>query len=150
MQFFTGADPIRVFAESINSTNERHVNDDNISIVIKFNDGSVGNINYVANGDKSLPKEMIEVFGGAKVGIINDFKDGSIYRNGRQIKLKSSGKGHNEEVVSFLSSIKNGKESPISFRSICLTTMSTFKIQDSLRTGLPQEINIELINGNSD
>ena len=93
---------------------------------------------------------MIEVFGGAKVGIINDFKDGSIDPNGRQIKLKSSGKGHNEEVVSFLSSIKNGKESPISFRSICLTTMATFKIQDSLRTGLPQEINIELINGNSD
>ena len=52
MQFFTGADPIRVFAESINSTNERHVNDDNISIVIKFNDGSVGNINYVANGER--------------------------------------------------------------------------------------------------
>ncbi len=150
MQFFTNADPVRVFAESINSDNERHVNNDNISIIIKFNDGSVGNINYVANGDKSLPKEMIEVFGGGKVGIINDFKDGSVYRNGRQVKLKSSGKGHREEVTAFLAAIKNGKESPISFNSICLTTLATFKIQDSLTTGLPQDINTKRINGNAD
>ena len=150
MQFFTDAEPIRVFAESVHSSNERHINDDNISIIIKFNDGSVGNINYVANGDKSLPKEKIEVFGGAKVGIINDFKDGYIHRNGKQVKLKSSGKGHREEVAAFLAAIKNGKESPISFHSICLTTLATFKIQDSLSTGLPQDIKIDQINGHPD
>ena len=31
---------------------------------------------------------------------------------------------------------------PINFHSICLTTLTTFKIIESLKTGLPQEINI--------
>jgi polar amino acid transport system substrate-binding protein len=42
-----------------------------------------------------------------------------------------------------LNALSNEKESPISFRSICLTTLTTFKIIDSLKTGLPQEINID-------
>ncbi|HNW56137.1 MAG TPA: bi-domain-containing oxidoreductase [Bacteroidales bacterium] len=143
LQFFTDAEPVDVFAASINTENSKIVSEDNISIVIKFSDGSVGNIIYVANGDKSLPKEKIEVFGGGIVGVINDFKEGVIYKNGRSIKVKSSGKGHSEEVDAFLDAVHSGKESPISFRSICLTTLTTFKILDSLHTGLCQKIDLD-------
>jgi polar amino acid transport system substrate-binding protein len=57
-------------------------------------------------------------------------------------KLKSSGKGHQEEVASFLSALQDGKPGPIGFRSICLTTLATFRIIDSLNTGLPQEVSV--------
>jgi polar amino acid transport system substrate-binding protein len=144
MQFFTDAEPVKVFAESINTANSKITTDDNIAIIVKFSDGSVGNLVYVANGDKSLPKESIEVFAAGKVAIINDFKEGLIFKNGKTTKLKSSGKGHKEEVEAFLNAIKEGKESPISFRSICLTTITTFKIQDSLFTGIPQDISIDV------
>jgi predicted dehydrogenase/threonine dehydrogenase-like Zn-dependent dehydrogenase len=144
MQFFTGAEPVKVFAESIHSTNEKITPEDNIAIVVKFSDGSVGNLTYLANGDKSLPKEYIEVFGGGNVGIINDFRGGIFYKNGRTTKLKSVGKGHREEIEAFLFAAKEGKENPLSFRSICLTTITTFKILDSLYTGLPQEINSDV------
>ena len=90
-----------------------------------------------------MPKELIEVFSGSKVGIINDFRDGLIYKNGKAVKLKSSGKGHKEEVAAFLNALKSGNGSPISFRSICLTTLTTFKIHDSLHTGLAQDIWLE-------
>ncbi len=142
MQYFTESEPVKVFAESIKTINEKIKPEDNIAIVVKFNNGSIGNLTYLANGDSSMPKEKIEVFGGGNIGVINDFKDGSFYKNGKIIKLRSSGKGHKEEFGLFLNAILNGNDSPINFRSICLTTLTTFKILDSLYTGLPQEISL--------
>lgn len=144
MQYFTGSEPVRVFAESINTANSLITPEDNISIIVKFSDGSVGNLIYLANGDKALPKERIEVFGAGCIGIINDFRNGIFYRNGRSVKLKSSGKGHKEEVTAFLGSMKDGKDSPITFRSICLTTQTTFSILNSIITGLPQDITVNV------
>jgi len=143
MQYFTNSEPVKVFAECISSNNDKITPADNIAIVIKFKDGSVGNLTYLANGDKGMSKELIEVFSGSKIGVINDFRDGLIYKRGKATKLKSSGKGHKEEVVAFINALKSGNESPISFRSICLTTLTTFKIHDSLFTGMPQDIQLK-------
>jgi polar amino acid transport system substrate-binding protein len=140
MQYFAGSEPVKVFAESINTADIQTTSNDNIAVIIKFSNGSVGNLTYLANGDKSLPKERIEVFGAGTVGVINDFRDGALFRNGKVTKLKSTGKGHKEEVEAFLNSVKEGKQSPIPFNSIFLTTLTTFKILDSLQTGLPQAI----------
>jgi predicted dehydrogenase/threonine dehydrogenase-like Zn-dependent dehydrogenase len=144
MQYFTDAEPVKVFAESISTCNYQITTDDNIAIVVKFRNGSVGNLIYLANGDKSMPKEKIEVFGAGKIGVINDFRDGLFYRNSKPTNLKSSGKGHKEEINSFLHAVRDGKDSPINFRSICLTTLTTFKILDSLYTGLPQQISLDV------
>lgn len=143
MQYFTDAEPVKVFAECIDTSNEIITPEDNIAIVVKFSDGSIGNLTYLANGSKGLPKEHIEVFGAGNTGLIHDFRKGSIYRGRNMTKLKSTGKGHRQEVLQFLQAVKDGKESPISFRSICLTTLTTFKIWDSLHTGLPQEIRLD-------
>ena len=142
MQYFTGAEPVKVFAECIHTDNQIITPEDNIAIMVKFDDGSVGNLTYLANGNNNLPKELIEVFGAGNVGVIDNFRSGMIYKGSKATKLKSVGKGHREEVTAFLDAVKNGKESPIDFRSICLTTLTTFKIWDSLTTGLPQEINL--------
>lgn len=144
MQYFTGSEPVKVFAESISTDNDKISPKDNIAVVVKFKDGSLGNLTYHANGDKSLPKERIEVSGAGSIGIINDFKDGVFYKDGKARKLKSSGKGHKEEVTAFLDAVKNGKDSPIDFRSICLTTLTTYKILDSLSTGMPQNVNLDV------
>ena len=142
MQYFTNEDPVKVYADSIDSDNQKIKTDDNISIVIKFKDGSIGNLTYVANGDKSLPKEQIEIFSAGKVGIINDFRNGIFYSNNKSRSVKSAGKGHQQEVQAFLNALSEGKDSPIPFHSICLTTLTTFKIIDSLKTGLPQVIGL--------
>lgn len=140
MQYFTDSIPVTVFADCIDSFNSEKVNADNIAIVIKFKNGSVGNLVYLGNGDKTLPKEYLEIFGGGVVGVIDDFKSGKIYKNNKVKPLKFSGKGHKQEVKAFLDAINLGKESPISFESIYLTTLTTFKIIDSITTGLPQKI----------
>ncbi|MEO6814432.1 MAG: bi-domain-containing oxidoreductase [Ginsengibacter sp.] len=144
MQFFSGSDPVKVYADCIQSNNNKLKPDDNIAIVIKFKDGSIGNLIYVANGDKSLPKEHIEIFGAGKAAVINDFQNGNLFSNNKCRTLKSSGKGHQQEVEAFLSALNEGNDAPIDFRSICLTTITTFKIADSLKTGLPQEIKLNV------
>jgi polar amino acid transport system substrate-binding protein len=140
MQFFTGSLPAKVFAECIGSDNGRIKNDDNVVITIRFRNGSVGTITYVAEGDKALAKERLELFGGGKTGVIHDFRSGEIFHNNKSKALKLGGKGHRQEVEAFLAAAKGGGNSPIPFESIYYTTLSTFRILDSLASGLPQEL----------
>ena len=95
----------------------------------------------MGNGDQSLPKELIEVFSGGKTSRIFDFRGGSVHKDNKETKLKLPGKGHSQEVKSFLNALKTSqKGSPIAFSSLYYTTLTTFKILDSLATGLPQYI----------
>lgn len=140
MQFLTNTLPVSVFAQSLSHNNSSYQNVDNLLVNIRFSDGSIGNLTYTANGDKSMPKEYFEIFGGNKCFVINDFKGGVLHQNNRSEKISNSGKGHREEVTAFLDCLQKAKPSPITFESIFYTTLTTFKIIDSLITGLPQEI----------
>ena len=140
MQYFSDSLPVKIYADCIDTSSVKLKNDDNLVVNIKFANGSVGTLTYIANGDKAMPKERFEISSGGKIGVIDDFKAGEIYKNNNVEKIKLAGKGHKQEVQSFLEAVKNGKVSPISFESICYTTLATFKIIDSLNTGLPQEI----------
>jgi len=140
MQYFSDSRPIRVIAESMQTDNTKYTNQDNISVTVRFENGSVGNLTYLANGDGSLSKERLEIFCGGNVSIIDDFRSASIYSNGKEQKLKISGKGHREEVKAFMEAIESGGADPIPFESIVDTTLVSFKVLESLNTGLPQTI----------
>ena len=142
LQFLTRAEPKRVFAESISSANTKISDQDNVAITISFDDGSLGIITYLACGDRRLAKERIEVFGGGKCFVIDDFRIGECYDDGSRRIFKMPGKGHRDEVEHFVTSIAKGQPSPIPFDSICYSTVTTFRIIDSLQTGLPQGITI--------
>jgi len=140
MQFFTGSEPVAVYALSVAANNAQMPDQDNVVISLRFQNGSVGQIAYLACGDKLLSKERIEIFGGGQSFIIDDFKQGEHYAGGSRHVLKTSGKGHREEVEAFLLAIRQGRPSPIPLDSLVLTNVTTFAILDSLRTGLPQAV----------
>jgi polar amino acid transport system substrate-binding protein len=142
IQFLAGSKPEKVFAECISGINTKMNNEDNVAITIRLSNGSIGIITYLACGDKLLDKERIEIFGGGKSFIINDFRDGEIYEQGRRKRIKNPGKGHKQEIDLFIKSIREGLPSPIPLESILYTTAATFRIIDSLQTGLPQNIAI--------
>lgn len=140
--FFTDARPTKVYAESIKTHNSLLTPEDNLAVTLSYSDGSICNLLYMANGDKSLPKELIEIFSSGKVGRIFDFREGAFHSGNREIKLKLPGKGHKQEVIAFLESLTNQRlKCPISFESLYNTTLATFKIKDALATGLPQNFN---------
>ncbi len=136
MQFLTGARPLSVYAAAIGSSNEMTRNADSVSITIRFSDGSVGTLVYLANGDPSIPKEYFEVFGGGRSAIMNNFRDLTLAQ-GRKTKVdKFNGdKGHAEEVKLTLQAMKSGGAMPIDFQSLYDTTLATFAAVESLESG---------------
>lgn len=140
MEYLSSSYPTKVSAESLQTQNEKFVNQDNVVISVKFANGSIGTLTYVSNGDSSLPKEKLEVFCGGLACVIQDFRNVVIYANGKETKIDCVGKGHREEVNAFIDAVQNSLTDPIPFDSIARTTLVSFKAIESLSTGLPQYI----------
>ena len=135
--FLTGdAMPKTVYAKSISSGRADTVDRDTVSITIEYEDGSVAEILYLANGSKSLPKEELQVFSNGRTAIMKNFTELELWSGSGSPKTeKGSGKGHAEEVKAFVASLASGGEAPIPFDSILATTVATFAIRESLATG---------------
>lgn len=142
MTYFSGSNPKRVYASSIEIESNKWRNDDNIAITIEFANGSVASLLYTAMGDRTMEKERLEIFAGGNSYVINDFKEALIFVNGRIKHIKNKDKGYREEISRFVESVRNGKEYPINFYSVLYTTLTTFKIIDSYKTNQPKEIDI--------
>jgi predicted dehydrogenase/threonine dehydrogenase-like Zn-dependent dehydrogenase len=142
MHFITGSLTIRVYAQAISSRDQNVVNDDSVFITLSFADGSNGSIAYLAEGDRAMAKERIEIFGGGKSFVIDDFRSGTAFQDGREIKtkLREQDKGQRDEVRAVCEVVREGKAAPIALIDLATTTRATFRILDSLRTGLPAEV----------
>ncbi|HEY2847842.1 MAG TPA: bi-domain-containing oxidoreductase, partial [Pyrinomonadaceae bacterium] len=137
IQFLTGSQPARVFAESIVSRNAAGMDEDSVVVTLKFSNGSVGTIAYLAEGDKALAKERVEIFGGGRSFVIDDFRETRAYSGDKetQKKLGRQDKGQRDEVAAFCNLVRNGGEALISLDDLVTTTRATFRILESLRTG---------------
>jgi polar amino acid transport system substrate-binding protein len=136
MQFLTGARPIRVFAEAAPKAGSDSA--ENVSATIRFSDGSVGTLLYLADGDPSVGKEYCEVHRGDMTVIMNNFNEVICTRGGEKSRKKYDGsKGHEEEVRQAMEAFTGRGGELISFESLCDTTSVTFKILESLQRGRP-------------
>ena len=143
MHFMTGSLTTRVYAESIASRDYEIVDEDSVLITLRFADGSNGSIAYLAGGDKSLSKERIEIIGAGRSFVIADFRSATGYHNGREkkFKLAAQDKGHAHELREVCAVVREGKPAPITLEDLATTTRTTFRIKESLRTGLPVGVN---------
>ena len=133
LTYLSGSLPVSVYAVSVDDCDGL---DDILTIAIKYRNQSVGNISYFSNGDKSLSKEYLEVYGNGSTAVLDDFRSLKIHSCGKKTekKLFSQDKGQKQEIVEFINGIQSGK-SAIPFDEIFNTTLLTFKIIESLRTG---------------
>jgi polar amino acid transport system substrate-binding protein len=139
-QFLTGDAPVEVCAYSVGGR-EGSLHD-TVTIALRFGNGSVASINYFATGDKSFPKERIEVFAGGTLGILDDFREMIVSRNGTRTRKRklSQDKGFDQEIEAFLRSVREDVSPPIPLDSLVATTRATFAIEESLRSGAPVPI----------
>jgi predicted dehydrogenase/threonine dehydrogenase-like Zn-dependent dehydrogenase len=134
LTFLSGSLPVSVYANSMADPNNLN---DTLNVTLTYQNGSIGTISYLANGDKSVPKERIEVFSHGRVAIVDDFKELSIYANGKKQRKRhlSQDKGQKEEVKQFISAVSRGAAELIPFTEIYNTSLVTFKIHASIQTG---------------
>jgi predicted dehydrogenase len=134
LSYLTGSLPVSIHANAM--TDPNHLND-TLNVNLAYQNRSIGTISYLANGDKRLAKERIEVFAHGASAIIDDFKELVVYSGGKKKKKKliSQDKGQKEEVKQFVEAIIEGRQNPIPFEEIYNTSLVTFKIIESIRTG---------------
>jgi polar amino acid transport system substrate-binding protein len=135
LSFLSDSLPVTVHANAM--VDQDNLND-TLHISLAYKNGSIGTISYLANGDKRLPKERIEIFAHGSSAILNDFKTLTVYAGGKKKKKKllSQDKGQKEEVKRFIEAIfkGNGLNDLISFEELYNTSLVTFKILDSIRS----------------
>jgi polar amino acid transport system substrate-binding protein len=96
----------------------------------------VANLLYLANGDRSIPKEYFEVFCQGAIARLHDFRILELARNGKVQKFKSlQDKGHRRELQLTIEAVRDGKPSPISFDELVEVTEATLLVQQALATG---------------
>jgi predicted dehydrogenase len=134
LTFLAGAAPVSVTAHALPDNGKYR--EDNVTMTFTFPDGSLGVVDYLANGDKSFLKERIEVFCGGRVAVLDDFRSLKTMRDGRRkIVKKAQDKGWSGEWQAFVKSIHEGGQPPIPYEQLVGVTKSTFAAIESLRTG---------------
>jgi len=144
LTFLAGATPVSVEAQPL--PNSGRYSDDNVVVSLRFENGSLGTIHYVANGDKSFSKERLEVFGAGAVAVLDDFRRLELVRSGRSQVVRSrlkQDKGHLSEWKAFAESIRTGKPAPIPISEVVASTLATLRTARSRSTGEPQPVNVQ-------
>ncbi len=132
LTFLNGSMPVAVSAVALPDPADC---EDTVTINLQFQNGSIGTIAYFANGSKGLFKEYVEVHQAGVTVVLKDFKELSIYGDGRPYskKLLSQDKGQKEMVRAFVGAVRDGGAAPIPFGDIYAVTMATFKMLESIR-----------------
>jgi predicted dehydrogenase/threonine dehydrogenase-like Zn-dependent dehydrogenase len=112
---------------------------DNLSATLSYPDGSIATISYLTDGDQSVPKERIEIFGEGKTVCFDNFSQFEIWQRGRSSTTRSRtlDKGQKAELNAFVNAVKSGAGMPISIASLLATTSATLAVQESIAANRP-------------
>ncbi|MGD0469358.1 MAG: bi-domain-containing oxidoreductase [Terriglobales bacterium] len=141
--FLAGACPIEVQAQIEGNPGQYSM--DNVIASLKFANGTLGTISYLASGDKSASKERVEVFGGGSVAILEDFRRLELVRNGRKQITRArwrQDKGHKAEMQAFVDALQGKTPPPIPFEQLVGSTLATLRLQNSCQTGQPLAVRL--------
>jgi predicted dehydrogenase/threonine dehydrogenase-like Zn-dependent dehydrogenase len=132
LTFLAGAPPVRVRAYALPDGGKYR--EDNVSMTFIFPDGSIGVVDYLANGDKSFPKERLEVFCEGMIAVLDDYVSLTTVKGGRTtVQRGAQDKGWKAEMAAFAEAIKNGKEPPIPYEQLIGVAKAAFAALQSLR-----------------
>lgn len=107
--FLAGESPVCIDAVALPDVGRYR--SDNVQISLQFSNGSLAQVIYLANGDKGLPKERLEVHSAGRSAILDDFRELQLWTGGSKQTLRSvlrQDKGHQEAWRAFTQAIKTG------------------------------------------
>lgn len=132
--FLIGRQDAEVSALAAGISGSTSVSRDNVSVSLKYGDGSVATLVYTAMGDKGMDRERLEVFGQGTSIVINDFKELTVFGNPPYKELlKRSDKGHEREFEELTKYLHGRKSSMISIEELFSSMELTFSVEERLR-----------------
>jgi predicted dehydrogenase len=126
-----GHDPVEVQAMGTGA---------NVHATLRFTDGSVATISYVADGSPRFPKETLDVVGDGRNGRLDNFQRVTVWsskgKSGRRA-LTGQDKGQRAQLERFVHAVRTGSAMPIPLDSLVATTRATLAVTSSLATHGP-------------
>ena len=110
-------------------------NTDNASILLRYQNGSQGMIQYLSNGNKAYSKERVEIYGQGRTIVIDNYRKSKYYGFKSSGMRKTQDKGHQELFQLFLQQIRNGGDPIIPFNEIMNTSRTAIAAISSLTSG---------------
>jgi predicted dehydrogenase/threonine dehydrogenase-like Zn-dependent dehydrogenase len=133
ISYLTGSKVLSVVSTAMGKNPEE--NTDNASILLKYENGSIGAINYFANGSKTYSKERVEIYSQNRNIIVDNFKKSEYFGFTKSGKSGSQDKGHQDQFKLFVNSLQSGGKAIVSFDEIMNTSKAAIAAIESLKTG---------------
>ena len=136
-----GSLPTNVHAVAIEPPAGTPATDDSAFLTLRYADGSIASIHYTAVGDRAAGKERVEMFGGGRTGVLDDFRNATVHAGGRKSRQRtwSQQKGFAEEIAAFLTALETGAF-PIPPAELLATTAACLRAVQSLRLEMPLDV----------
>ncbi|MFH1378728.1 MAG: bi-domain-containing oxidoreductase [bacterium] len=140
--YLVGSKPRSIITKAVSGNDPDAALHDNIILTVQFADGSIGSVVYTSKGDALMGKEYIELFTDGISIRCDDFKRTDIMKRNKTIKKlhTSQDKGHTGEFDAFVNAVRSGKQMPIPFDELYMSTKSTLMAVESLRNGKEESI----------
>ena len=109
---------------------------DNASILVRFENGSNGVVNYFANGSKGYSKERVEVFSQRRTLVLDNFRtlQGYGFKGFKKLKTKQD-KGHKKQFELLVDRVANGGNPLITIDEIYNVSRASIMAVESLKSG---------------
>ncbi len=136
LTFLVGEIPTEVSTQGL--PDDGQYSEDNVVMNFTFPDGSLGVVTYLANGDKSYPKEYLEVFSGGRIAVLNDWRKLELINKGKRKVMRHllrQDKGHLGAWQAFLAAVQGDKAPPIRYEHLVGVSLASFAAVESLRNG---------------
>ena len=108
---------------------------DTASVTLRFADGSLGTLLYLANGSKAFPKERLEVFAAGRVLQLDNFRrlTGFGWPGFTKMNLWRQDKGQTACTAAFVNALKAGGASPIPLSELLEVSRISIQIEEALQ-----------------
>ncbi|UOF17305.1 bi-domain-containing oxidoreductase [Lysobacter capsici] len=110
------------------------IRSDRVSFTLSFADGSFGTVHYLANGDKSFPKERLEVFAAGRVLQLDNFRRlrGYGWPGFTRMNLWRQDKGQAACAQAFMQAVQGQAPAPIPIEQILEVARVTIELDASV------------------
>ena len=134
---------------------------DSFLLTLRYADGSLSTVAYVATGAAGMAKERLEALGGGRSAVIDDFRRVELHDGGRRLRaaallgrddggrrrlpgaLGARDKGHRALLAAAMRFFREGGPPPIPYERLVETTRATFIARAALAEGREAPVPLE-------
>lgn len=138
MAWFLDEEPQRVWASRSPEDEE------SLTAVLQFEGGSVGTLIYTCAGAPVTPKERIEILGGGRTAIVDNFQSVELYQEDKRVcRRRANGKGYSEQLQAFARALRGKASLRVTVDDGIQAIACALTAEAALREGVPQKIRLQ-------